>query len=66
MVLPLIDTAVIFSSLTESFWEPYLKNSEAAASQYQVGIIFSLMGLSYMLASFAIGPVRTRLLLKLN
>ena len=64
MILPLIDTAVIFSSLTESFWEPHLKNSEAAASQYQVGIIFSLMGLSYLLTSFAIGPVRTRWLFK--
>ena len=59
LLLPFIDTGVIFSSITESFWEPHLKNSEASATQYQVGIVFSLMGISYMVASFVIGAVST-------
>ena len=59
LLLPFIDTGVIFSSITESFWEPHLKNSEASATQYQVGMVFSLMGIFYMAASFIIGPVST-------
>ena len=59
LLLPFIDTGVIFSSITESFWEPHLKNSEASATQYQVGMVFSFMGISYMVASFVIGAVST-------
>ena len=57
LLLPFIDTGVIFSSITESFWEPHLKNSEASATQYQVGMVFFLLGISYMVASFIIGAV---------
>ena len=53
-----MDTAVILSSLVEPFWEQHLKDSEAAASQYEVGIAFFLLGLSYMTAAFVAGLVR--------
>lgn len=56
-MLPFIDTGVIFSFITESFWEPHLKNSEAAATQYQVGMVFSLVGISYFVATLIIGMV---------
>ena len=51
---------MIFSSPVEAFWEQHLKDSEAAASQYEVGIAFSLIGLSYMLAACAAGLVRNQ------
>ena len=56
-MLPFIDTGVVFSSITESFWEPHLKSSEATATQYQVGMVFSLMGISYLIVSLIIGVV---------
>ena len=57
MILPFVDTGVAFSTVAESFWEPHLKSSEVAATQYQVGMVFSLMGISYLVVSLIIGLV---------
>ena len=56
--LPFIDNTVLYSSsFYESGWEPHLRVSEAAATQYQVGMTFFLVGLSYMLTSLPAGAV---------
>ena len=56
--LPFIDNTVLYSSCWyETAWEPHLRESEVAATQYQVGTAFFLVGLSYMLASLPAGAV---------
>ena len=58
LTLPFLDNIVLYSSCWyESAWEPHLRESEAAATQYQVGTAFFIVGLSYMLTSLPAGAV---------
>jgi hypothetical protein len=43
--------------MVESFWEPHLKNSEAAETQYQVGLVFLVLGGSYTMTAQPCGFV---------
>ncbi len=53
-----IDNIVIFVSngMITSFWEPHLKDT-VSATQYQVAVVFFLMGASYMITTVPTGMV---------
>ena len=58
LTLPFLDNIVLYSSCWyESAWQPHLIESEAAASQSEVGNAFFIVGLSYMLTSLPAGAV---------
>ncbi len=58
MFFPFVDNVVILSSngMVEGFWEPHLKDS-VAATQFEVAIVFLLMGGAYMLVTVPTGSV---------
>ena len=65
MFFPFIDNIVVFAGngMVESFWEPHLKNSEAAATQYQVGLVFLVLGGSYTMTALPCGFVSSDILI---
>ena len=56
---PFVDNALCFAGygMVESFLEPHLKNSEANATQTEVGIVFLIVGAAYTVTTIPTGTV---------
>ena len=54
-----MDNALCFAGygMVESFLEPHLKNSEANATQTEVGIVFLIVGAAYTVTTIPTGTV---------
>ena len=59
---PFVDNALCFAGygVVESFLEPHLKNSEAYATQTEVGIVFLIVGAAYTVTTIPTGTVHNK------
>ena len=64
-MFPFVDNALCFAGygMVESFLEPHLKNSEADATQTEVGIVFLVVGAAYTVTTLPTGTVQDNLIL---
>ena len=60
LMFPFVDNALCFAGygMVESFLEPHLKNSEAHATQTEVGIVFLIVGAAYTVTTLPTGTVQ--------
>lgn len=59
-MFPFVDNALCFAGygMVESFLAPHLKNSEAHATQTEVGIVFLIVGAAYTVTALPVGTVK--------
>ena len=59
-MFPFVDNALCSAGYgtVKSFLEPHLKNSEAQATQTEVGIVFLIVGAAYTVTSLPMGTVQ--------
>ena len=62
MSFPFVDNALCFAGygMIASFLEPHLKNSEANATQTEVGFVFLILGAAYTLTTIPTGMVHVQ------
>ena len=60
LMFPFVDNALCFAGygMVESFLEPHLKNSEAHATQTEVGNVFLIVGAAYTITTLPTGTVQ--------